>query len=223
VTPPLADIMIALDPPAVRVITPHRFRRAQVLHWQGGRQHPFEGRRGCGRAFLPRPPGGDRGGGQLLRAAVRRGPERTAAASRSRSAWGRRRAGAPGDGATSHGPVARPPSSTTPPPAPLPGGPRRPAPGPPAGYGRVAQPIEDVCFPVGDEDDPGGRRHGGRGPVHQVQIAVYAIWWTQGAVYEDLGATYFDQRDRQALVRREIWRLQALGYRVMVEPTSAAS
>jgi hypothetical protein len=38
-----------------------------------------------------------------------------------------------------------------------------------------------------------------------------------------LGATYFDQRDRQAVVRREIRRREALGYRVMVEPTSAAS
>ncbi|PSR22186.1 MAG: IS110 family transposase, partial [Sulfobacillus thermosulfidooxidans] len=53
-------------------------------------------------------------------------------------------------------------------------------------------------------------------------IAVYAILRTPGAVYEDLGATYFDQRDPQALVRREIRRLEALGYRVRVEPTSEA-
>ena len=70
-----------------------------------------------------------------------------------------------------------------------------------------------------------GRRGKQRAAVatgRHILIAVYAILRTPGAVYEDLGATYFDQRDRQALVRREIRRLEALGYRVRVEPTSQA-
>lgn len=54
-------------------------------------------------------------------------------------------------------------------------------------------------------------------------IAVYAILSTPGMVYQDLGANYFDERDRQAVVRREIRRLEALGYRVAVEPVTAAS
>ena len=53
-----------------------------------------------------------------------------------------------------------------------------------------------------------------------ILIAVYAILRTPGAVYEDLGANYFDPRDRQAVVRREIRRLEALGYRVSVEPAA---
>ena len=53
--------------------------------------------------------------------------------------------------------------------------------------------------------------------------AGYAILRTPGVVYRDFGATYFDQRDRQALVRREIRRLEALGYRVPVESPLQAS
>lgn len=61
--------------------------------------------------------------------------------------------------------------------------------------------------------------HKGNTELYVIQ-EVYAILRTPRAVYEDLGATYFDQRDRQALVRREIRRLEALGYRVRVKPTS---
>jgi hypothetical protein len=53
-----------------------------------------------------------------------------------------------------------------------------------------------------------------------ILIAAYAILRTPGAVYEDLGAHDFDQRDRQAVVRREIRRLEALGYRVSVQPAT---
>ena len=36
-------------------------------------------------------------------------------------------------------------------------------------------------------------------------------------VYQDPGANYFDERDRHAVVRREIHRLETLGYRVSIE------
>ena len=49
-------------------------------------------------------------------------------------------------------------------------------------------------------------------------IAVYAILRDSETVFEDLGVNYFDQRDPRAVVRREIRRLQSLGYRVTVEP-----
>ncbi len=71
-----------------------------------------------------------------------------------------------------------------------------------------------------------GRRGKKRAAVatgRHILIAGYAILHTPGAVYEDLGATYFNQRDRQTLAHREIRRLEALGYRVTVEPASQVS
>jgi transposase len=53
--------------------------------------------------------------------------------------------------------------------------------------------------------------------------AIYAILKTPGTVYHDLGADDFDQRDRQAIVRRETCRLEALGYRVTVAEVAATA
>ena len=41
-----------------------------------------------------------------------------------------------------------------------------------------------------------------------------------GTVYEDLGATYFDQRDRHAIARRLGRRLETLGYAVTLAPAA---
>ena len=38
--------------------------------------------------------------------------------------------------------------------------------------------------------------------------------------YEDLGANYFDERDRQAVERRLVRRLEALGHKVTLEPAA---
>jgi hypothetical protein len=35
-----------------------------------------------------------------------------------------------------------------------------------------------------------------------------------GAMYEDLGATWLDERDRRSIVRRSVQRLEGLGYKV---------
>ena len=43
-----------------------------------------------------------------------------------------------------------------------------------------------------------------------------------GTVYSDLGDTYFDQRDKQAIARRARKRLEALGFRVTIEELAAA-
>ena len=43
---------------------------------------------------------------------------------------------------------------------------------------------------------------------------------TEGTVYRDLGATYVDERDRGAVERRLVHRLQGLGYRVSLEPVA---
>jgi hypothetical protein len=45
----------------------------------------------------------------------------------------------------------------------------------------------------------------------------------EGTVYRDRGATYCDDRDREAVERRLIRRLEALGNKVTVErPVTAA-
>jgi len=40
---------------------------------------------------------------------------------------------------------------------------------------------------------------------------------SDGATYEDLGPTWFDERDRRATVYHAVRRLEALGYRVTLE------
>jgi transposase len=52
---------------------------------------------------------------------------------------------------------------------------------------------------------------------HSILVTAYYLL-TRGALYEDLGETHFDQRDRTAVVRRSLHRLQALGYVVHLQP-----
>lgn len=56
-----------------------------------------------------------------------------------------------------------------------------------------------------------------------ILTATYAILKTPGTVYQDLGAEYFEQRNRQAIVRRATRRQEALGYRVTVEEVAATA
>ena len=66
------------------------------------------------------------------------------------------------------------------------------------------------------------RRGAGRAAVaigHTILVIVYHLL-RDGVVYQDLGATWFDQRDRSATVRRTVRRLEALGYRVTLEAAS---
>ena len=51
---------------------------------------------------------------------------------------------------------------------------------------------------------------------HSILVALYHML-SDGVTYEDLGPTWFDERDRRAIVRRSVRRLEALGYRVTVE------
>ena len=57
--------------------------------------------------------------------------------------------------------------------------------------------------------------------AHSILVIVYHIL-TKHEPYHDLGVTYFDERDRQAVERRLVKRLQALGYDVSLRPLSAA-
>jgi transposase len=50
--------------------------------------------------------------------------------------------------------------------------------------------------------------------------AVYCIL-RDGTPYRDLGATYFDDRDRSHVLRRLTRRIEALGYHVAVCPAAS--
>jgi transposase len=52
--------------------------------------------------------------------------------------------------------------------------------------------------------------------AHTILIIAYHII-RDGSTYEDLGSNYFDDRDRQATLRRSVKRLERLGYKVTVE------
>jgi transposase len=54
---------------------------------------------------------------------------------------------------------------------------------------------------------------------HSILIIVYHVL-TEGTVYCDLGANYFDERDRQAVERRLVHRLEGLGYTVSLTPAA---
>jgi transposase len=45
---------------------------------------------------------------------------------------------------------------------------------------------------------------------------------TRKQPYSDLGANYFDERDRQAVTKRCVTRLQRLGFKVSLEKLLAA-
>ncbi len=52
--------------------------------------------------------------------------------------------------------------------------------------------------------------------AHSLLTIIYHML-RDGTLYEDLGPNYFDERDRQATLRRSVRRLERLGYRVTVE------
>jgi hypothetical protein len=54
---------------------------------------------------------------------------------------------------------------------------------------------------------------------HTILVALYHML-RDGATYEDLGPLRFDERDRRATVGRSVRRLEALGYRVTLEPAA---
>ncbi len=63
------------------------------------------------------------------------------------------------------------------------------------------------------------RRGGKRAVVavgHTILVIIYHIL-RDGAVYQELGGNYYDERDRQAAVRRAVHRVERLGYKVTVE------
>jgi len=57
---------------------------------------------------------------------------------------------------------------------------------------------------------------------HSILIISYHLL-TRRQEYSDLGANYFDERDRNAVQRRCVKRLEKLGYKVNLQPTAAAA
>jgi transposase len=55
---------------------------------------------------------------------------------------------------------------------------------------------------------------------HALLVIAYHLL-TDGTLYRDLGTTHFDDRDRAGVERRLVHRLQALGYKVTLEPAAA--
>lgn len=67
-----------------------------------------------------------------------------------------------------------------------------------------------------------GRKRAIVAVAHTLVVIIYQML-KNGTVYHDLGSTYFEQRDRQAVTRRAVSRLERLGYHVaLTEPTSSA-
>jgi transposase len=54
---------------------------------------------------------------------------------------------------------------------------------------------------------------------HAILVTAYHLL-ADGAPYRDLGPAHFDERDRAAVQRRLVHRLQALGYKVTLEPAA---
>ena len=64
-----------------------------------------------------------------------------------------------------------------------------------------------------------GSRRAAVAVAHSILVIVYHLL-RDGELYRDLGATWFDERDRTATIRRSVRRLEALGCRVTVEPAA---
>ncbi len=55
---------------------------------------------------------------------------------------------------------------------------------------------------------------------HTILVIVYNLL-KKGGSYQDLGGSYFDERDRKRIERRQVNRLEKLGYKVSLETNAA--
>jgi transposase len=55
---------------------------------------------------------------------------------------------------------------------------------------------------------------------HTILVIAYRLL-ERSRSYEELGGDYFDKRDRQAVERRLVRRLEGLGYKVSLDPVAA--
>ena len=57
---------------------------------------------------------------------------------------------------------------------------------------------------------------------HTLLVIVYYLL-TRHEEYQELGGNYFDERDKQAVTRPLVRRLQKLGYDVSLQPAAIAA
>lgn len=67
-----------------------------------------------------------------------------------------------------------------------------------------------------------GRKQAIIAVAHAILVIVYHLL-KRHEPYQELGANYFDERERQDLERRLVKRLQRLGYNVVLQPTAQAA
>ncbi len=67
-----------------------------------------------------------------------------------------------------------------------------------------------------------GKKRAAMAVGHTILVIVYHLL-KRGTTYEELGGGYFDERDRQAVERRLVRRLEALGNKVVLEPRDPAA
>src|SRR5439155_16831716 len=65
-----------------------------------------------------------------------------------------------------------------------------------------------------------GKKRAAVAIAHSLLIAIYHVL-KDGVVFQDLGPAHFEQRNRDAIVRRSLRRLEGLGYKVTVETMTA--
>ena len=58
--------------------------------------------------------------------------------------------------------------------------------------------------------------------AHTILVIAYHLLH-RNTTYQDLGPNYYDERDRAAVEARAVRRLEALGYKVVLEPVAAAA
>ncbi len=66
-----------------------------------------------------------------------------------------------------------------------------------------------------------GKQKAAMAVVHSILVIAWHML-TRSAEYQDLGPSYFEERDRQLVERSLVRRLEGLGYRVALTPYSAA-
>jgi len=64
-----------------------------------------------------------------------------------------------------------------------------------------------------------GKKRAAVAVAHTILTIIYHILRT-GRSYEELGGNFFDERDRERIARRQVARLQRLGYQVTLTPAS---
>jgi transposase len=65
-----------------------------------------------------------------------------------------------------------------------------------------------------------GKKRAAVAVAHTILTIIYHVLRT-GRSYQDLGANFFDERDRERIARRQVARLERLGYRVTLDQVPA--